>query len=389
MQFHVRALSAGGVVQFDLDASDADSAAALARGRDLVVLSVAQARGSLRTTGSFSLSLFTQELLALLNAGLGLIESIQALSSRQSTASASLARVIEQLRAGQSLSAALGDQRALFPPLYVETVRAAEQTGALPEALARYLTYDRQMDEVRQKLVSALIYPALLLCVGVLVSLFLIGYVVPRFSGIYLELGREMPWGSALLFTMGGAIDRHPAVAVALVLAAAIGGFAAWRSEQIRGHVVRMFVSAPVLGERFRTFRIARLYRTVSMLLRGGVPLVAALRMVAGMLDTVSRARLEAARNEVAEGIPASVALERNGLTTEIGMRMLQVGERSGDLGSLMEQAAAFHEQELARWVERTTRLFEPVLMLFIGLMIGGIVVLMYLPIFELAGSLQ
>lgn len=389
MQFHVRALSADGVVRMDLDATDAEAAAALARGRDLVVLSVEQARVSLRTGGAFSLSLFTQELLALLNAGLGLIESIQALSSRQSTAGASLANVIEQLRSGKSLSSALGDHPALFPALYVETVRAAEQTGALPEALARYVTYDRQMDEVRQKLVSALIYPALLLCVGMLVSLFLVGYVVPRFSGIYLELGREMPWGSALLFTVGGAIDRHPAVAVASVLICAAAAYAAWRSDQVRGRLVRMLVSAPVLGERFETFRIARLYRTVSMLLRGGVPLVAALRMVSGVLDTASRSRLEQARAEVAEGLPASVALERNGLTTEIAMRMLQVGERSGDLGSLMEQAAAFHEQELARWVERTTRLFEPVLMLFIGLMIGGIVVLMYLPIFELAGSLQ
>lgn len=389
MQFHVRALSAGGVVQFDLDATDAESAADLARGRDLVVLSVEQARVSLRSGGAFSLSLFTQELLALLNAGLGLIESIQALSSRQSTAGTSLARVIEQLRSGKSLSSALGDHPALFPALYVETVRAAEQTGALPEALARYLTYDRQMDEVRQKLLSALIYPALLLCVGLLVSLFLVGYVVPRFSGIYLELGREMPWGSALLFTLGGVIDRHPAMAVASIVMVAAGAFGAWRSERVRGRIVRLLVSAPVLGERLHTFRIARLYRTISMLLRGGVPLVAALRMVAGMLDAASRARLDQARAEVAEGMPASVALERNGLTTEIAMRMLQVGERSGDLGSLMEQAAAFHEQELARWVERTTRLFEPVLMLFIGLMIGGIVVLMYLPIFELAGSLQ
>lgn len=389
MQFHVRALSADGVVQMNLDATDAESAAALARGRDLVVLSVEQARVSLRAGGTFSLSLFTQELLALLDAGLGLIESIQALSSRQSAAGASLVRIIEELRSGKSLSSALGDHPSLFPALYVETVRAAEQTGALPEALARYLTYDRQMDEVRQKLVSALIYPALLLCVGLLVSLFLVGYVVPRFSGIYLELGREMPWGSALLFTVGGAIDRHPAVAVASVLICAAAAYSAWRSDQVRGRFVRMLVSAPVLGERFETFRIARLYRTVSMLLRGGVPLVAALRMVAGMLDTASRSRLEQARAEVAEGLPASVALERNGLTTEIAMRMLQVGERSGDLGSLMEQAAAFHEQELARWVERTTRLFEPVLMLFIGLMIGGIVVLMYLPIFELAGSLQ
>jgi len=389
MQYRVRALSPQGVVQLDLDASDPASAADLARSREMVVLSVAPGPRSARRAGAFSLTLFTQELLALLNAGLGLIESIQALGNRQSAAAASLANVIERLRAGLPLSTSLGDHPALFPPLYIETVRAAEQTGALPEALARYVVYDRQVEDVRQKLVSALIYPALLLAVGLLVTLFLIGYVVPRFSGIYLELGRDMPWASSLLFSLGAVIDRNPGATAGAVLSAIVGIVLVARSESARIRVARAMLDAPFLGERLKTFRIARLYRTVSMLLRGGVPLVSALRMAAGILDRSARAALDAARGEVSEGIPLSAALERHGLTTGISIRMLQVGERSGDLGGLMEQAAVFHEQELARWVERSTRLFEPVLMMFIGLMIGAIVVLMYMPIFELAGSLQ
>lgn len=389
MRYRIKALSAQGVVRVDLDARDADAAAEAARGRDLVVLAVTSHEHRARGGGVFSLALFTQELLALLDAGLGLVEGIQALAGRQSSASAALGRVLDQLREGRPLSAALSDHPSLFPQLYVETVRAAEQTGALSEALKRYVVYDRQVEDVRQKLVSALIYPALLLGVGVLVALFLVGYVVPRFSGIYLELGREMPWASALLFQAGAAIDGHPwaALAVAGALVAAMA--AAARSQAARVAVSQAMLDAPVLGDRIRTFRIARLYRTISMLLRGGVPLVAAMRMVAGILDGASRAGLESARREVSEGSPLSVALERHRLTTGIALRMLEVGERSGDLGGLMEQAAAFHEQELARWVERSTRLFEPLLMMFIGLMIGAIVVLMYMPIFELAGSLQ
>lgn len=389
MQFRIRALSAQGVVDLDLEARDVQAASALAHSRDLIVLSVDEGARVARRAGAFSLALFTQELLALLDAGLGLIESIQALTERQSGAAHALARLVERLRAGMPLSAALADHPTLFPALYVETVRAAEQTGALGEALARYLVYDRQVEDVREKLVSALIYPALLLAVGVLVSLFLIGYVVPQFSGIYLELGRDMPWASALLFETGALIDRHPMAALAGVCVVLAGAVLVARSPAARTRFGRILLDAPLLGERLRTFRIARLYRTVSMLLRGGVPLVAALRMVAGMLDRASRAALEAARGEVAEGAPVSAAFERHGLTTAIALRMLQVGERSGELGGLMEQAAAFHEQELARWVERSTRLFEPLLMMLIGLMIGGIVVLMYLPIFELAGSLQ
>jgi general secretion pathway protein F len=389
MQYQVRALTADGVVQRAFDAAGPDAAAELARAQGLINLSVGRGRGAAGRRGAFSLALFTQELLALLGAGLGLIESIQALAERQSAGSAILQRVIEQLRAGRPLSAALADQPALFPALYVETVRAAEQTGALAEALSRYVVYAQQMEDVRQKLVSALIYPALLLGVGVLVALFLLGYVVPRFSSIYLELGREMPWASRMLFSVGAAIDRNPWFAILAAGACVAAATAAVRAEAVRARALRTVLAVPVLGENLRTYRIARLYRTLSMLLRGGVPLVSALRMVSGILDAESRQRLDAARAEVAAGRPLSSALDGHGLTTGIALRMLQVGERSGDLGGLMAQAAHFHEQELARWVERATRLFEPVLMMIIGLMIGGIVVLMYMPIFELAGSLQ
>jgi general secretion pathway protein F len=145
----------------------------------------------------------------------------------------------------------------------------------------------------------------------------------------------------------------------------------------------------PALGERMRIYQLARFYRTLGMLLRGGIAVVPALGMVTGLLQSALRARLERAAQLVREGRPMSQAMETAGLVTPVALRMLRVGERSGRMGEMMDRIAAFHDEEMARWVDWFTRLFEPLLMAFIGIVIGLIVLLLYLPIFELAGTIQ
>jgi general secretion pathway protein F len=136
-------------------------------------------------------------------------------------------------------------------------------------------------------------------------------------------------------------------------------------------------------------YQLARLFRAVAMLLKGGIPIVSALAMVQGLLRPALRLRLERAIAHIREGQPASQALSANELTTPVALRLLRVGERSGNMGEMMDRVANFHDEEMARWVEWFSRLFEPILMTLIGLVIGVIVVLMYLPIFELAGAIQ
>jgi general secretion pathway protein F len=138
-----------------------------------------------------------------------------------------------------------------------------------------------------------------------------------------------------------------------------------------------------------RVYHLARFYRTAGMLLRGGTPLVTALGMVAGLLPPDLRARLARATVRIREGASISTAMDECDLATPVASRMLRVGEKSGDMAEMMERIAVFHDEELARWIEWFTRLFEPLLMALIGVVIGAIVVLMYLPVFELAGSLQ
>jgi general secretion pathway protein F len=152
---------------------------------------------------------------------------------------------------------------------------------------------------------------------------------------------------------------------------------------------MRRLWQIPAIGERMRIYQLARFYRTLGMLLAGGIAIVQAIKMVSEMLPPALREDLAGAAGKISEGRSISYAMEVHRLTTPVALRMLRVGERTGQMGEMMERIAAFHDEEMARWVEWFTRLFEPLLMAVIGVVIGLIVVLMYLPIFELAGSLQ
>jgi general secretion pathway protein F len=138
-----------------------------------------------------------------------------------------------------------------------------------------------------------------------------------------------------------------------------------------------------------RLYHLARFYRTLGMIQRGGIPLITAMDMAGGLLSAGLQDNLERARTAVKQGLPLSRALGENDLTTPVALRMLRVGERSGRMAEMLERIGAFYDEDMARWVDITTRLFEPLLMVVIGFIIGGVVLLMYLPIFELAGSVQ
>jgi general secretion pathway protein F len=156
-----------------------------------------------------------------------------------------------------------------------------------------------------------------------------------------------------------------------------------------RQWVTRTLWRIPAVGERIRVYQLARFYRTLGMLLRGGIPIVTALEMVSGLLEPALRLRLAQASDCIREGQPISHAMETYGLTTPVALRLLRVGEHTGGMGEMTERIANFYDEEMARWVDWFTRLFEPLLMAVIGLVIGFIVILMYFPIFELAGSIQ
>jgi general secretion pathway protein F len=396
MRYQVKALRGEEeLTAFALDAADAGDAANQAQDQGYTVIAIKPTAvwpvWGKAGRGRFPLVLFSQELLALLEAGLSLMESLETLAEKEHEPEIrkTLAQMIATLYEGHAFSHALQHSSANFPVLYVATVRACEKTGGLPEALSRYVAYQTQMDAVRRQVVSASIYPVLLAGVGALVTLFLMVYVVPRFSHIYAEMGGELPLMSRLLMHWGQLLDTHgPAILAAALLALAAATYAATRPASKQWLMLKLW-QLPSLGRRLHVFQLARFYRSLGMLLRGGMPVVISLQMVSDLLESSLRGQLGLASARIREGHALSSAMEQYGLTTPVASRMLRVGERTGRMGEMMERIAAFYEEETARWVERFTKLFEPLLMVVIGLVIGGIVVLMYFPIFELAGSIQ
>ncbi|MBI4293739.1 MAG: type II secretion system F family protein [Betaproteobacteria bacterium] len=396
MKFEIKAVrTPDSVVALTFDAVDERDAKAQAGAQGYSVLTVKQKQSlrewALPRRSQFPLMLFSQELLSLMNAGLTVVDGIETLAEKESRPDSGeiLKQIVAHLYEGRSLSYALQSFPAVFPPLYISTVRASEKTGDLGEALSRYIAYQSQVDVVRKKVVSASIYPLLLMGAGGLVTIFLMAYVVPRFSRLYEDMGSNLPMLSRLLLQWGKLLQSNgPLVLVALLLIAAGTVYLGTRPATRRWVMQRLW-QIPAAGERMRVYQLARFYRTLGMLLRGGTPLGPALKMVSELLQPELRQHLQGAAKKITEGRSISYAMEMHGLTTPVSLRMLQVGERTGEMGEMMERIAAFYDEEMARWVEWFTRLFEPLLMALIGLVIGAIVVLMYLPIFELAGSLQ
>lgn len=396
MLFEIQGLARGQRIKMRIQADDLEHAKHRARQDGLVVLSAQPAPAAIWTRTSFGrehfpVSLFSRELLSLLESGLSLIEALQALEEKESRPLVRqvLQRLLHRIYEGESFSAALERQPEHFPQLYAATVRASERTGDLQRALERYVGYQERIDIVRRKIISASLYPAMLIGVGGLVALFLLGYVTPRFSMLYTENPETLGWPTRLLMAFGAMLHEHALTATTAFAAIVAALWVFLKQPPVKASIANAIWNAPVLGERLKIFQLTRFYRTVGMLLDGGIPAVKALEMVQGMLPAQLATRLPQAIRDVRDGQRMSDALQSAGLTTPVALRLFRVGEKSGQLGEMLQSAANFHDDETARFVEWFARLFEPALMLIIGLIIGGIVILLYMPIFELAGSLQ
>ncbi|MES2298400.1 MAG: type II secretion system F family protein [Pseudomonadota bacterium] len=396
MQFQLQvqsAAAAGNRQHIAIEAASESDALRIAvkSGWRVLAIDRPQASAAPRAKQAFPLLQFSQELLALLEAGLNLTEAIATLHNKevQAGARATIAAILQTLQEGKSLSDTLATMPAIFPEIYVATVHAAERSGNLPEALGRFVAYQLQFDAIRKKLISAAIYPAMLLVVGGLVTLFLLGYVVPKFSVVYAGSGRDIPWMSQLLLQFGQVLASHT-MAFLGVLGAAIGAIVfVFSHAGTRTRLGLAVLRLPVLADKAAEFRLARFYRALSLLLHAGIPLSKALAMVSAMLMPAQQQQLALARRAVQEGLPFSAALEQNGLATPVAQSLLRVGENTGRMDDMLERSARFHDEEFARWVDWASRLLEPLLMTVIGIVIGGVVVLMYMPIFDLAGSLS
>jgi general secretion pathway protein F len=340
---------------------------------------------------NFNLMVFNRQLYALLQAGQSIVDAIDILGGNDKSGRnrAIYDTLLHALRQGKQLSQAMESLPAVFPSLYIAMIRSSETTGTVRSSVLRYMHYQKQLDGIRSKLISAGIYPAILLVVGFMVIAFLMLHVVPRFSEVFNDLGQQQTGVSGLIQQWGAFVQAYPAFAWAGFLTIGVGLSLLFLRAEARVWLFQKLLTTPWVGNRLRTLQLARLYRTLSMLLRSGVALLTAMRMAEESLPKGMQLELREAAQGIKQGRKLSEVMMASQLTTEVAYRLLLAGESSGNLDEMLEHIADFYDQEIAGWIDIVGRMIEPALMVFIGLVIGGIVLALYVPIFDLANAVQ
>ncbi|MFZ5861714.1 MAG: type II secretion system F family protein [Nitrospirota bacterium] len=335
---------------------------------------------------------FNQELLVLIKAGLPILRALDLLAARSGHVAFRdvLADVRERVRGGSALADALANHPRQFSELYVASLRAGERSGNVVEMLVRYQVFMKRVLAVRKKVVGALSYPAFLLTAGAAVIAFLLMFVMPTFLDVYREAKAELPTATRWLMAVVTFLSRW-AWAVAAGLAAAVIAFRLWRgTESGRRTADAWWLRTPVAGAIVRTHYTISIARTLATIVAGGIPLVAALRMVA---DSTPNREVSALVSRVIErvktgsGLAAAFAVD--GFMPRMTLEMIEVGEATGALEEMLNQVADFHEEELDRALTRITTWIEPAMLLTMGVLVAVVVITMYLPIFNLAGTIK
>lgn len=397
MQYQLRVLRQGQApYQFELEAISIEDARNKAEQQGLVVLQVKSTTSSLlqkltKQSTQFPLILFSQEFRVLFEAGLSVMDVLQTLIEKESNPSTKLTlqQLLIAVQEGKTLSQAMSLNVAAFPTLFIATISAAETTGDLAEALLRYSQYLENVDLLKKRIVSASVYPAIVTSFGLLVLAFLVVFVIPKFGKIYATQVANISTSTQFLLQIGEFSQKYGAIILVLVVSLITTLVILISRQEIRAKFYDALWKIPFLGNKVRVYHLSRFYRTFSMLLKSGIPVMNSLAMVESLLGAGLKLNLHQAKKQIAEGKQFSQALFDSELTTPVAMRLFNVGEKTGTLDKMMERAASFHEEEMIRWVDRFTKIFEPTLMAVIGILIGGIVLMMYLPIFELASGIE
>ena len=334
--------------------------------------------------------IFNQELLALVKAGLPVLRVWDLLieRARHEGFQQALRMVRQDIRGGASASEALSRHPGYFSELYVATVRAGEQSGNLVEVLKRFIAYLKLMIGLRHKVAKALAYPAFLVLTGIAVVGFLLSYVMPTFISVYAETAKSLPVATQLLIDAASAAKVYVAPALALLIGLLVVGRMYYVTPHGRLSIDRLLLQAPVLGSVFIKHHTIQLARTLGTILAGGTPLVAALHITkSAVSNRYIAAGLSDAVDEIREGTTLAAALDRPKVFPKLGIEMLSVGEETGSLEAMLHDVAEFYEADLDLRLTQLTTWIEPILLLIMGILVGGIVIIMYLPVFQMAGT--
>jgi len=384
----------GSTVSDEAVAGDAGELRQILVARGYLVIELRKKRTGLRPEGGSAKDflIFNQEFTTLIKAGLPILQALELLEKRTEKPGfrAVLQGVIHEIKGGAALSDAMAMQPAWFSSLYAATVRAGEQSGALVEVLQRFTLYQKKVLAVRRKVVSALAYPVFLVITLVAVLTLFFLYIIPNFIQMYGDQAGPLPFLTTLLVSFTHTLTASAPLLFFAAIASGIG-VSLWKKTENGKRVLDgVKLKVPLVRSLLLQYLLSQLTRTLAAVLRGGIPLVQALDTTAGVVNNAVVARqLRDVRKLVTEGVSLANAFERTRLAPDMTVRMIEVGESSGDLPQMLEDVAEFYDQEVENRLAVLTTMIEPVLMLSMGLIIAAIVVALYLPIFEMGARLK
>ncbi len=349
--------------------------------------------GSGKTVPGPEFLIFNQQLAGLLGAGLPLLQCLELLHERQRnvTFKEALAEIKDRVKSGTELSDAFSEAGETFPPIYASMLKAGEQSGGLEPVIRRYVRQLKLVTSSRKRVVSALFYPALLVCLSVGIVAVMMFFVMPRFEEFYAALDLDLPWITQALLRLS-ALLRSPTTLISLA-AAVVGAWAAWgvgRGGRLGATIDRLKLELPIIGPILHRFALSEFCRSLATLLHGGLPLAAALDTASSAVaNRFLRGRAAALGPRIREGAAFHTALEESEAFTDLAIDMVKVGEATGALDDMVNSVSDFLDEDVETRTERLLSLIEPVMLVIMGFTIALLVLSMYLPLFSVLGQVQ
>jgi type IV pilus assembly protein PilC len=347
-------------------------------------------RGGRRRIPVQDFMIFNQELAALLKAGLPLLQTLDLMLERMhnETFKAVLTDVRDRVKSGEDLSEAFAAHGDLFPRLYPSSLKAGEKSGELEQVIRRFIRYMKLVLDARRRVVSALVYPAVLVCLSIAMIAIMAVYVVPKFMSFFTELGTDLPFLTQVVLAISTfATQNWPIILAGLV----VGGLAlrSWgNTDSGRLALDRLKLRLPFLGPVLHRFAMAEFCRSLSTLLAGGIPLVPAFEIAtASVGNAFVRSKVEPTIQLVREGKPFYSALEESEIFTDMSIDMVKVGEATGSLDDMLSSVSDFLDEQVETRMQRLLSLVEPMMLVFMGAIIAILLISIYLPMFSMLGS--